>query len=479
MIGNRRRAARQYRSDTDEIAELERERARLLQERANSGYVHSVSHPPHHRRASRHPKPERASDDVEEQPMGTINELHDDEISSPRAEQRTSIEHEKILLLKKVIEEMLELSERSSRNFRTGANVAARQPQLQRQRNSSLANLHELVSNPNANHYRQHKYIHKQLEEIEEIESKVFKEILSLRDEKLQLMRDLNEETKRANEATREARRLDKELGRSRNPPLKTVSDSDKDSIINKLAKEEQAYARQDPNLRRNVADLQGRDKQRIIELQDNVLQLEDLLRAANAHIEELETHHQHSPTATHFQQEIHRLEAKLREAEAKNSQIQLEFGTDFTSLQEELAQLKADNEQLRIQGIEILQQPDRKFTYQKEIAHMKHEIEKENDAKAKLARDIRDFQRQFQMMEEENVRLRRRVAELEARAVIPELSREQSERQQSQPGQPAEDQQVPQQHGPLQTANLSNALASSASANQLVPPSSQSGQPE
>jgi septal ring factor EnvC (AmiA/AmiB activator) len=79
---------------------------------------------------------------------------------------------------------------------------------------------------------------------------------------------------------------------------------------------------------------------------------------------------------------------------------------------------------------------PDRKFTYQKEIAHMKHEIEKENDAKAKLARDIRDFQRQFQMMEEENMRLRKRVTELEARAAIPELSREQSEKQEGTQGQ-------------------------------------------
>lgn len=102
-------------------------------------------------------------------------------------------------MLKRVIEEMLEAAETRRDTSRVAKPV---QRTLMRQRNSSAANLHELnalSSAPPQKHYQQHRYIHKQLEEIEEIENKVFREILMLRDEKLQLMRDLNEETRRAN----------------------------------------------------------------------------------------------------------------------------------------------------------------------------------------------------------------------------------------------------------------------------------------
>jgi hypothetical protein len=71
-------------------------------------------------------------------------------------------------------------------------------------------------------------------------------------------------------------KRLERELAKRANHhtiPHRT-EESDNDSIINKLPREEAAYLKQDPNLRRNVADISTKEKQRILELQENVLQL-------------------------------------------------------------------------------------------------------------------------------------------------------------------------------------------------------------
>ncbi len=57
---------------------------------------------------------------------------------------------------------------------------------------------------------------------------------------------------------------------------------------------------------------------------------------------------------------------------------------------------LKADNEELRMQAVELLQQPERRFTYQQEILRLKAEIDKENEAKALFAQEIGQFKRQY-----------------------------------------------------------------------------------
>lgn len=80
--------------------------------------------------------------------------------------------------------------------------------------------------------------------------------------------------------------------------------------------------------------------------------------------------------------EDIARLERQLQSAQAVNEEIRASTNAAYSELQEELMMLKADNEELRAQAVELLQQPERRFTYQQEILRLKAEIEKENEAK-------------------------------------------------------------------------------------------------
>lgn len=75
-----------------------------------------------------------------------------------------------------------------------------------------------------------------------------------------------------------------------------------------------------------------------------------------------------------------------MESAHAVNEEIRSNYNNSLIEMkrnfEEQIEELKEQNEILRLETIELLKQPDKAYTYQQEIIKLRAEMERENEAK-------------------------------------------------------------------------------------------------